>query len=66
MCYSSHMEWRGGKLLDSDFELEGRGFAVWPYATCAGCSHCDGTQATLTLDEARNRLVCRDCADALT
>ena len=66
MCYSAHMEWRGGKLPDSDFELEGRVFSVWPYASCAVCSHCDGTQTTLTLDEAKNRLVCRDCVDALT
>ena len=49
------MEWRGGKLPDSDFELEGRVFAVWPYATCAVCSQCEGTQTTLTLNEARKR-----------
>ena len=65
-CAIHDMEWTGGKLPDSDFELEGRIFSVWPYASCAVCGHCDGTQTTLTLDQRNDQLICRYCVDKLT
>ena len=60
------MEWSGGKIPGNDFELEGRIVSVWPYASCSICNHCEGTQTTLTLDDAKDRLVCRDCLDTQT
>ena len=53
-----------GKLPDSDFELNGKIFAVWPCASCAVFGHCDGSQTTLTLDQRIDKLIYRDCVDA--
>ena len=53
-----------GKLPDSDFELNGTIFSVWPCSSSAVCGHCDGSQTTLTLDQGIDQLTCRDCVDA--